>query len=93
MSVNLFPFLYLWLVMDAMIVVLFGYRQTVARKEDPGMHVLHAGAPAQQVAFAQKLGQIDKWGKLLTIVAVVFGVILGSAAIALSFVSPGSPAA
>jgi hypothetical protein len=33
----------------------------------------------QQVAIANKLDQIDKWGKILTVIAVVFGLLVGAA--------------
>ena len=86
---NLFPFLYLWLALDAVIVVLFGWRQTIARKEENSLHVLHGGVQAQQVALAEKLAQVDKWGKIVTIVAVVYGVTLGVLAIVQAISSPG----
>ncbi len=88
MHVNLTPFLYIWLVLVAAVIVLFFWRQAIARREDDTIHVLQ-GSPTQQVAVAQRLDQIDRWGKLLTIIAVVCGVILGAAAIMQAFVSPG----
>ena len=88
---SLYPFLYLWIVLDAVVLVLFGWRQTLARKEDDSLHVLHAGdVPAQQVALAQRLEQVDKWGKITTIIAVAYGVILGVLAIIQAISSPGS---
>jgi hypothetical protein len=33
------------------------------------------------MALAKKLGQIDKWMKLLTLAVVVFGLLLGAAAL------------
>jgi hypothetical protein len=91
MRINLFPLLYLWLALDAIIIVLFGCRQTIARKEEGSLHVLSGTAEvAHQVGTSQKLDQIDKWGKLLTIVAVAFGVLLGALAIYQSLTSAGS---
>ena len=89
MHIDLIPFLYLWLVLVAAVIVLFFWRQAIARKEDDSIHVLQ-GSAAQQVVVAQKLDQIDKWGKLVTIIAVVYGVILGAAAIMQAFFSPGA---
>jgi hypothetical protein len=88
---NLYPFLYIWIILDAVVLVLFGWRQSLARKEDSSLHVLHAGVPQQQVALVQKLGQIDKWGKITTVVAVVYGLILGVLAIVQAISSPGMP--
>jgi uncharacterized protein (DUF934 family) len=41
----------------------------------------HAGTAAVQVAVAKKLEQIDKVMKTLTVVAVVFGLLLGALAL------------
>jgi hypothetical protein len=92
MTFDLSPFLYLWIVLAGVIVLLFGWRQAIARKEDAAIDVLH-GNMAQQAALEQKLSQIDKWGKLLTIVAAVFGVILGALYIYKGITSPGIPGA
>ena len=54
------------------------WRKMVASHEDDSLHVLQQGSVAQQVTVAQKLEVIDKWGKILTIVTVVFGLILGA---------------
>jgi hypothetical protein len=35
-----------------------------------------SGAVAQQSTVAQKLDQVDKWGKTLTIIAVAYGFVL-----------------
>ena len=53
-------------------------RRVVASHEDDNLHVLDGGG-ANQTVVAQKLDQIDKWGKLLTVIAVVYGVLLGVA--------------
>lgn len=43
------------------------------------IHVSEAAtsATSQQVTVSQKLDQIDKWGKTLTVVVVVYGIVLG----------------
>jgi hypothetical protein len=89
MHFDLHPFLYLWIVLAAVVGVLFGWRQSVARKEDDTVHLLHGAAPSQQVSLSQKLDQIDRWGKLATIVAVAYGVILGGLYIYQGIVAPG----
>ena len=69
-----------WAVIALAVLTLFIWRKAVARNEDDNLHVLD-GAAAQQTAVqasvAQKLDLIDKWGKIVTLVAVVYGVILG----------------
>jgi hypothetical protein len=79
--IDLRPFLTLWLVVIAALVVVCFWRRSVAVQEDPALHLgmAHAGTADQQVAVAKKLGQIDKWVKLLSVTAVVFGLLLGAA--------------
>jgi hypothetical protein len=77
---SLVPFVILWILMGVAVLALFVWRKTVTRNEDDNLHVSD-GAAAQktalQIAVAQKLEVIDKWGKIATVVAVVYGVILG----------------
>jgi hypothetical protein len=83
MHVDLHPFLILWLVVIAGVVVLAFRRRSVALQEDPALHLgmAHASTAAEQVAVAKKLEQIDKWVKLLIIVVIAFGVLLAAAAL------------
>lgn len=90
MLLDLRPFLYLWVVLAAIVAVLFGWRQLLARREDDSLHVLPlAGSAGPQVSFAHKLEQVDKWGKLATITTVVYGMFLGALYIYQGFASPG----
>jgi hypothetical protein len=79
--IDLRPFLTLWLVVIAALVVVCFWRRSVAVQEDPALHLgaAHAGSAGQQVAVAKRLGQIDKWVKIMTVIAVVFGILLGAA--------------
>lgn len=77
---NFVPFLILWVLLALAVLTLFIWRKTVASKEDDNLHVLDGSSvekSAEQVAVAQKLDLIDKWGKIATVVVVVYGVILG----------------
>jgi hypothetical protein len=52
----------------------------VARNEDDNLHVLDGAAVQQtatQLAVVKKLEMIDRWGKIVTVAAVLFGVVLG----------------
>jgi hypothetical protein len=60
------------------VVALLVKRKMIASHEDDSLHVLDGGG-ANQSVIAQKLEQIDKWGKILTVVVVIYGVILGAA--------------
>jgi hypothetical protein len=83
MHVDLHPFLILWLIVIAGVVVLAFRRRSVALQEDPALHLgmAHASTAAEQVAVAKKLEQIDKWVKLLIVIAIAFGILLAAAAL------------
>jgi hypothetical protein len=83
MHVDLHPFLILWLIVIAGVVVLAFRRRSVALQEDPALHLgmAHASTAAEQVAVAKKLEQIDKWVKLLIIIVIAFGILLAAAAL------------
>jgi predicted membrane protein len=78
MNINLRPFLYPWIVLALAVITLLVRRKAIASHEDDSLHVLDGGG-ADQPVVAHKLDQIDKWGKILTVIAVVYGVILGAA--------------
>jgi hypothetical protein len=78
MSSILFPLLVLWIVLALSVLSLFLWRQAVARNEDDSLHVMH-GALTQQTSLSQKLDVIDKWGKILTVITVVLGLLLAAA--------------
>lgn len=83
------PFVVLWAVLALAVVGLIVYRRIVSASEDDMIHVSDpAGAvTSQQVSVAQKLDQIDKWGKTLTVVVVVYGIILAAIYVYQSWVS------
>jgi hypothetical protein len=79
MNLDLRPFFVLWIVLATIVIALIVRRKMVSRNEDDSLHVMETGAALQQVALANKLDQIDKWGKTLTVIAVVFGLLVGAA--------------
>jgi hypothetical protein len=78
MNFNLFPLLVVWVVLALSVLALFVWRQAVARGEDDSLHVMH-GALTQQTSMAQKLDVIDKWGKIMTVITVVLGLLIAVA--------------
>jgi hypothetical protein len=77
---SLIPLVILWMVLAVAVLALFLWRKAVARDEDDNLHVLDGASvqkSAVQIAVAQKLELIDKWGKIATVVTVVYGVLLG----------------
>jgi hypothetical protein len=90
---NLRPFLALWLIVIAAVIVVAFWRRSVAVQEDPALHLgmAHAGTAAQQIALAKKLEQIDKWMKILSVAAVIIGILLAAAALYKAWVlGPGA---
>jgi hypothetical protein len=75
MHINLLPFVGLETVLVVAVLAMILWRQAVARSEDDTLHVLH-GTISEQTTVATKLEKIDKWGKMLTLVAGVLGLIL-----------------
>jgi hypothetical protein len=70
-------FLGIWVALALTVLGLIVYRRRIAKDEDDTLHLgASSGAVAQQSTVAEKLDQVDKWGKLLTIIAVVYGLVL-----------------
>jgi hypothetical protein len=75
---NLIPFAVIWGILALAVIGLIVFRKMVASAEDDTLHVMEgdAGRIPQQREIAQKLEVIDKWGKSLTVLAVVSGLLL-----------------
>ncbi len=75
---NLIPHLVIWAILATVVIILLIFRSKVSRQEDEGLHVLDSDAARvpQQIAIAKKLENIDRWGKILTIITVVYGLAL-----------------
>ena len=77
---TLYPYLAVWAVLVVILVVLYIYRRRIALKDDETLHVLDAdvGMVAQQAAVAKKLEVVDRWGKILTILVVLYSLALAA---------------
>jgi hypothetical protein len=64
-----------WGVLALVVLVLAIYRMSIGSKEDDRIHLnaAESNVPTMQAAFAHKLETIDKFGKALTVVAVLYG--------------------
>ena len=78
MNFDLRPFFVLWGVLAVVVLALLGWRKAISSHEDDSLHVSGGDVAPQQVAMANKLDQIDKWGKLLTVAAVAYGLLLAA---------------
>ena len=75
---NYIPYVVLWGLMALAVFALIVWRKSVSSGEDDSLHMLDAETVVpHQVALAHKLDAIDKWGKLLTLLTVAYGLILG----------------
>lgn len=86
MTINLAPFVVVWAAMAVAVVALIVYRQKVASGEDDTLHVLEADVVSRQTVVARKLGKIDKWGKILTVITVLWGLSIAAAFTYRSFI-------
>jgi hypothetical protein len=77
-NVNLMPYFIFWLVLAVIVIAMIIWRKTVSSHEDESLHVLDGGAVSHQLNVNQKLDVIDKWGKILTAITVILGLILAT---------------
>lgn len=87
LNIKLMPLFVLWVALAAVVIVMIVWRKMVANHDDETLHVLDAGAASQQLTVANKLEVIDKWGKILTAITVVYGLALGAVYMYQSWVS------
>ncbi len=75
---SLIPFFVLWVLLAQSVIAKLIRRKSDARNVVDSLNVLDAVSAQRSalVAVAQKLEVIDKWGKILTIVTVAYGVVL-----------------
>lgn len=80
MNLNLFPFAVLWAIMAIGVIALIVIRKRIASGEDDTLHVMEGDAAMipHQKEIAHKLEVVDRWGKSLTVLTVVFGLIVGA---------------
>ena len=79
MHIDFTPFAVVWAVLALVVVLMAGYRKMISVQED---ETLHIGSPSEnihQVDISHKLDVIDKWGKLLTVIAALYGLLLAIA--------------
>lgn len=75
MNVNLLPWAMFWGVLAIVVLCLIVYRRAIASREDDSIH-LEGSMPAEQVALAHKLALVDRWGKSITVLVVLYGLAL-----------------
>jgi hypothetical protein len=76
-NINLLPYAVSWAVLALVVVFLIIYRKSVTNREDDSIH-LEGSVSHDQVSLAHKVAVIDKWGKSLTVFAIVLGLALAA---------------
>jgi hypothetical protein len=73
------PYAIAWGVLAIVVIILAFMRRSVASHEDDTVHLTGDvdRALSEQAVTAKKLETIDKWGKSLTVILVVTGLVLG----------------
>lgn len=74
MTPNLLVHMVVWAALATVVVALALYRRRIYMKSDEMVHLMDAEAPlvSGQAVAAQRLEKIDRWGKLLTVVVVLY---------------------
>ncbi len=75
---NLTLYIVIWAVLGVIVLGLAIYRSTIAGREDDSLHMM--AGEGSVVAAQQKLGKriehVELWGKSLTALLVVYGLVL-----------------
>ena len=74
------PYIASWAALTTVVVILAIYRRKLDLKVDVSLHVLDSEASSipMQSEVAKRLAVVDRWGKILTVIAVLY--LLGIAA-------------
>jgi hypothetical protein len=77
---NLIPYILTWIPLAVVVLALAIYRMVVASHEDETIHIREdeAAAVASQVKLGRRLELIELWGKVLTVVVVLYGLVIGA---------------
>lgn len=74
---NLTPYAIAWGVLALVVLSLAIWRKKVSEQEDDTLHISGPeNVVSEQMTVARKLELIDRWGKALTVVLAVTGLIL-----------------
>lgn len=81
MRIDLAVLVTIWVVMALILVALALYRKLVSRRGDDILHVRDSEMPliSDQVVIGKRLDWIDRWGKVATMVLIVYGLAIAAA--------------
>jgi hypothetical protein len=77
---NLTPLVILWSLLVLAVLGLALYRKLLSTQEDDLMHIGTGEEKliSQQVQMASKMNALDRWNKMLLVLIVVSGLVLGA---------------
>ncbi len=75
---HLTPYVAVWTILALVVLALALARYLVSFREDDNIHLSEAesGLITEQMSIFGKLDAIDRWGKALTVVVLITGVLL-----------------
>jgi hypothetical protein len=74
--INILPWVVGWSLLALVVIALIVYRKKISNSEDDILHVSNTSASVQQSVVARKLEVVDRWGKILTAIAFVYGLVV-----------------
>jgi hypothetical protein len=77
---NWTPYLAIWSLLAAVVLALAIYRKFLSTHEDVSVHVSEGASRLIpiQIAAAQRIAVVEKWGKTLTAILLLAGLILAA---------------
>lgn len=66
-----------WGMLGIVVVALAVYKMKLGRQEDDNIHIANVEAAAVVGRVAHRLELVERWGKTLTVVLVLYGIALG----------------
>ena len=78
---NLTVYIWAWALLAVIVLALAIYRNLLASHEDESIHVseAEAGQVVAQKQVFKKLNKVEFWGKLLTVVTILYGLAIAGA--------------
>ena len=78
MHIHLMPFVAVWIALAGLVIGLAIYRRRLFTRTDEILHMGNESQIAKQATMAQRLDIIDRWGKIMTVIVALYGVLLAA---------------
>jgi hypothetical protein len=78
MHIRLMPFVAAWIALAGLVTGLAIYRRWLFTRTDEILHMGDESQIAKQATMAQRLDIIDRWGKIMTVIVALYGVLLAA---------------